>query len=97
MGSALICSLFVPAPSLSASLFRHALRDAHEFGEMAPQLALKPDPAALRTSRDAKFPENFPVHGNSTAETGSHESAHTARKKRPLAGRFSFLTETAAL
>jgi len=29
--------------------------------------------------RDAKFPENFPVHGNSVPETGSRESAHTAK------------------
>ncbi len=76
-----LCSF--PARSLLASLFR-----AWEF---VGQIAGDWRPASFRVvfasdrrPRDARFPENFPVHGNLNAETGSHESAHTAND---LAGR----------
>jgi hypothetical protein len=46
--------------------------------ELASRLALEGHSAPQRPIRDAKYPENFPVHGNSVSGTGSHESPHTA-------------------
>ena len=63
--------------------------------------------APIREARDAKYPANFPVHGNSHPETGCKDPPHTAtqtdlvslglcesRKARHVA-RFSFLGRTA--
>jgi hypothetical protein len=49
--------------------------------ELASRLALEGHSAPQRPIRDAKYPENFPVHGNSVSETGSHESPHTANDR----------------
>ena len=45
---------------------------------MASQLALRGSPRRNEAPRDAKYPVNFPVHGNSHPETGSLEPAPTA-------------------
>ena len=52
--------------------------------DLAPCLALVACMPSEQSSGDAKCPENFPVHGNLVAETGSRQSAHTAND---LAGR----------
>jgi hypothetical protein len=76
--TSLLRSLIVPC-SFPVTFPVRMARDSRLFRhKMAPCLALRPWLPCNRAPRDAKLPANFPVNGNSVAETGSHESAYTA-------------------